>query len=281
MVDYSKKKVAVVLSGGSAKGFAHIGVLKGLEEMGIKPSLIVGTSMGAIIGALYCWNPSWKWVVSEVKKHKMKDMFSVKEFLNLKKGLIKGNRFESIFRKVIRDADFKELKIPLVINATDVVSKKTIAFTKGNVEEAVRASISVPLVFNPLKKGKMVLVDGGLTDNLFFEYVIPKASRYDLFILVDTGGRPRKFKKEYSVLGLTMQCLGIMMRNQINLKLQLLEKDNTPNAKLFRKKMVYIAPNLNIMTATQFSRLDIAIKKGHSAFLKSKKDIVAILKKRR
>lgn len=277
--DYSKKKVAVVLSGGSARGYAHIGVLKGLEEMGIRPSIIVGTSMGSIVGALYCWNPHWKWVAAGAKKYKIKDMFSPKEIFNPKQGLFKGNRFESILRETISDAKFEDLQIPLVVNASDVASGKTVTFTKGKVADAVRASMSIPLIFKPLSKGSRILVDGGLTENLYFRYLLPKAHEYDLFVLVSVSGEITRLNKNTSVFGIMMQCFNIMMGNQIRLSLKVLEKDPSPNSKLFCSKMVYIKPNVKEMSVADFGKVEDAIRKGYSAFIRSKTKIESMLSK--
>jgi NTE family protein len=276
--DYSKKKVAVVLSGGSAKGFAHIGVLRGLEEMGINPSLIVGTSMGAIVGGLYCWNPNSRWVEAEIKKHGIRDILSFKEFLNLKKGLFRGNVFEAKYREIIGNAEFRDLKIPLVINAADVVTGKTFTFTKGRVAEAVRASASVPLVFNPLIKGGKILVDGGLTENIYFRYLVPRARRYDLIILVDVTVKINRFKRDPSVFGIVMQCLSIMMSRQMEFNFQLLKKDQSPKARLFCSRMICITPLVQDMSVARFDKVDEAIKKGYEAFSRSRGKIRSMLK---
>ena len=281
MVDYSKKKVAVVLSGGSARGLAHIGVLRGLEEMGIRPSIIVGTSMGSIVGALYCWNPRWRWVAAEAKRYKIRDMLSFKEFLSIKRGLIRGNRFEAEIKRLISDAEFSELHIPLVINAVDVATGKTHTFTKGKVSEAVRASMSVPFFFTPLTKGEEVLVDGGLTENLFFSYLLPKAGQYDLFILVDVSSRIKPIKKDASVFTLLNQCFSIMMSSEIKSSLKLLDADRSPNSKAFKSKMVYITPDIQDVGRVNFGKAEEAISRGYDAFSGSKRKIISLLARRK
>lgn len=278
--DYSSKKVAVVLSGGSARGLAHIGVLRGLEEMGIKPSIIVGTSMGSIVGALYSWNPHWKWVMAQANRYKIKDMLSFKDIISHKKGLIQGEKFEKLFRELISDAEFRDLQIPLVINATDLTYGETITFTKGNVTDAVRASLSIPLIFNPVPGGGKLLVDGGLTENLYFSYILPKAKEYDLIILVNTTVNLRKLKKKTSFLGVMMQCFAISMQSQIRSRLELLEKDNSKNARLFKSRMVYISPNLEDISPADFGKSEILALKGYRSFKMSRSKIISILARR-
>jgi len=280
-MDYSKKKVALVISGGSARGLCHIGILKGLEEMGIKPSIIVGTSMGAMIGAMYCWNPDLKWIYTQAKKYRIYDMLSPKEFLDLKEGLIRGNRFESRLRQTINDSKFSELKIPLVINATDISDGTIYTFTEGSVVEAVRASVSIPFLFKPVTKGKRILVDGGLLSNLYFQYLVPRAKDYDLFILVNLNNATRRLKLDFSVIDQVLHDLAIMLKNQVQLNLNVLEKDTSRNAQLFRSKMVLINPDIGGISSTQFDKLDELILLGRKAFRKARPSIRRILNKKR
>jgi NTE family protein len=280
-MDYSKKKVALVLSGGSAKGLCHIGILKGLEEMGITPAIIVGTSMGALIGAMYCWNPNLKWIYFQAKEYKIQDMLSPKEFLDMRTGLIKGNKLESRLRATISDAKFSQLKIPLVINATDIRTGTIYTFTKGSVVEAVRASVSVPFLLQPVIKGRRILVDGGLLTNMYFQYLVPKAEDYDLFVLVNLNDTIPQLKPGFSVIDQVLHDLSLALKNQVELNLLVLEKDASPSSAIFRSKMVIISPSLKRLSATQFGKLDEFIRSGHNAFLKSRPKMISILRRSR
>lgn len=277
--DYSGKKVALVLSGGSAKGLCHIGIIKGLDEMGIKPSIIVGTSMGALVGSMYCWNPNYKWLYYQAKNYKILDMLSPREFLNVNEGIIRGNRFENRLRDTINDAKFSYLKIPLVINATDMRNGTNHTFTKGSVTEAVRASVSIPILFKPVTIGRKLLVDGGMLNNMYFQYLVPKAKEYDLFILVNLNNTIPSLKPRFTIIDQALHDISILLRNQVQQNLMLLEKDTSQNAAIFRSKMVVISPGLEKFSAAQFGKVDEFIKRGYDSFRKSKPEIISILRK--
>lgn len=158
-----RKKIGLVLGGGAAKGFAHIGVLKVLEENGIIPDMIAGSSIGAVIGAAYALNPNIK------ELEKISFNFSLKNKIDLlfpKNGIIKGDKIENYLRHLYEDKKFSDLKIPLYITATDLLKKQEIIFSRGDITKAVRASISIPGIFNPITNNERVLVDGGIIDNL-------------------------------------------------------------------------------------------------------------------
>jgi NTE family protein len=159
-----KKKVGLALSGGAARGFAHIGVLDVLQREGIPIDVIAGTSAGAIIGAVYasCRDSE------TVKKHALsidwKKMASLFDLSFRMSGLLKGRKIKKLLSEYIGgDIDFSELKIPFSCVATDIDTGEEIVITTGSVSEALRATISVPGIFSVTKRGDRYLVDGGLT----------------------------------------------------------------------------------------------------------------------
>ena len=149
-----KKKVALVLSMGGARGIAHIGVIEELLKQGFEITSIAGSSMGALVGAMYAsgqmevckeWLYSWD-------KHKM---WQLADISLSREGLVKGNRFIKELKEKIPDMNIENLPIPYVALATDIAHRKEVAFDKGNLHDAVRASISIPLLFYPLRKDGM------------------------------------------------------------------------------------------------------------------------------
>jgi NTE family protein len=279
MTARKQPKVAVVLSGGAAYGFAHLGVLKGLEEMGLKPSMIVGTSMGAIVGSLYAYNPDADWVYNQIKPYTDRWYLKVVDVTNPREGFMKGHTVEKELRNVIHNAKFSELKLPLIVNATDLRDGKDVAFSRGNVADAVRASISVPLLIKPVFKKKQILVDGGLTDNTFFRILIPHANEYDLFVIVHFRNKIRRLKDNYSFKELVYQVYSIMQTQQTQNHFRLLELDRSKAAKEFRKKMVVVCPDVSGLWGTDFEKIDLFWKKGYQAFRKSRSKIFPIINK--
>lgn len=160
------KKVGLVLGSGSAKGLSHIGVLKLLEEMDIKIDCIAGSSIGAMIGGAYAAGIS----INEIEDIALKTDLasSVKYFIPTisKSGLISGVKVTEFLRNVIGDIDIEDLEIPFAATATDIFTGQEIDFKNGNLVEAMRASISVPIIFQPVIHNDQILVDGGLANPL-------------------------------------------------------------------------------------------------------------------
>ncbi len=155
------KKIGLALSGGFARGIAHIGVLKVLEENKIPINCVAGTSMGSVIGAFYASGLKPKKIESIVYKTEYENLF---DFILPKKGLVDGKKIEVFFNRVIGNKKFSDLKKPFAAIATNLTTGKRKIFNSGSVSKALRASISYPVVFSPIKIGKYVYVDGGLVD---------------------------------------------------------------------------------------------------------------------
>ncbi|MCK4358931.1 MAG: patatin-like phospholipase family protein [Candidatus Cloacimonetes bacterium] len=158
------KKVGLVLGSGGAKGLAHIGVLKLLEEMGIKIDFIAGSSIGALIGGVYSTGIS----IEEIEDIALKiDLVSTAKLFSPgfgKSGLVTGIKVKKFLTSKLGEREIENLKIPFVAVATDIITGREIIFNKGNLVEAIRASISIPIVFQPVIWNNTVLVDGGLVN---------------------------------------------------------------------------------------------------------------------
>jgi NTE family protein len=163
------KKFSLILGGGAARGLAHIGVIKRLEELDNIPGLIVGTSMGAVIGAFYADGYSSAEILAIAGGIRLIDLLDI----DIKKGGIKWKKIETFFEKYFGERQFSELKIPLKIIATNIDTGEKVIFTEGRIIDAVRASISIPWVFSPTIQGNYHLVDGGVVSNLPIEESLP------------------------------------------------------------------------------------------------------------
>ena len=192
-----RKKVAVVLSGGGAKGVAHIGALKVIEEAGIPIDIITGTSMGSIVGGLYSigyradvldsivraqdWNTLLldreDLSLQRIAEREKQNTYMISTGITLKKnkglsatgGIIKGKNLHSLFERLTSgyndSIDFNTLPIPFACVATDMVTFTEYDFHSGVLPQAMRASMAIPAVFTPVRIGGMVLVDGGMRNN--------------------------------------------------------------------------------------------------------------------
>lgn len=169
LIDYfakflKKKTAALVLGGGSARGLAHIGVLKVFEKEKIEFDLVVGTSIGAFIGAYYALGGDM------INAEKMALEFNAKANLDVMipptVGLIKGERIYNIIKKFVGEKTFSDTKIPLAVVATDIEKGQEYVFTKGSLADAVRASCSYPGIFIPRRINNHLLVDGGIINTV-------------------------------------------------------------------------------------------------------------------
>lgn len=157
-------RIGVALSGGGAKGFAHVGALKALEENGIRPDAVAGVSAGAIVAALYA---------AGVPLDKMMKLFTDAKFRNFCEFTVKGGGFFKIdkFKLFLKHAigdytDIRELPVPVYIGATDLDHGTPAVFDSGDIIEAVAASCSIPILFRPVEIDGVRYVDGGVLRNM-------------------------------------------------------------------------------------------------------------------
>lgn len=157
------KKIALVLGGGSARGLAHIGVLKVLHNAKIPIDLIVGTSIGALIGATYALGiPLEKTEQIALKTR----WWHLTDFTVSRIGFLEGQNLQNIITEAIENKDFYDLKMPLAVVTTDIEKGERVVLTSGELAEAIRASCSLPGIFNPVKINERLLADGGLIESV-------------------------------------------------------------------------------------------------------------------
>lgn len=240
-----RKKVGVVLSGGGAKGMAHIGVLKVLERAGIPVDVITGTSMGSIIGGLYAigYNANsldsvvrkqdWSYVITDkedLRNQSLNDrskqytyVFSTglsfsKKNKSSEGGIIKGKNLAELFGQLCTgytdSLDFsKDLKIPFACVATNIIDNSEVDFHSGRLPQAMRASMAIPAAFAPVRLGDMVLVDGGLKNN--YPADIAREMGADIIIGVTVQGEAKKAEDIKGTLGILSQIVDVNCKNKV------------------------------------------------------------------
>lgn len=190
------KKISLVLSGGGARGIAHIGVLEELEKQGYEIHSITGTSMGAVVGGIYAAGKIKefkKWILDLNKI----DIFKLVDFTLFNSGFIRGDKVFEELSTFIPDYQIQDLPIKFSATATDLIGKNEVLFTEGSLYNAMRASIAIPNVLTPVKNEGSILVDGGVVNNI----PINHAQRIDddLLIAVNVNADiplPKKKKKK-------------------------------------------------------------------------------------
>jgi len=278
-----RPKIGLVLGGGGARGAAHIGVLKVLEQERIPVDYIAGTSMGAIVGSLYASGLSvadieevvnsidWHDALTDGgprSEHSIRSKKSDVEFavsieaginggkLGFPTGLVQGQRLEMLLRRLLIDAstikDFDALPIPFRVVATDLATMQPMVFDHGDLARAVRASMSVPGAFEPVRYADTLLVDGGMVDNVPID--VAHAMGADILIVVDVR-TPLSSASDLQSLGSILnQVINGLMLAETDHELEQLSSDD-----------VYILPDLRDLKSSDFTRAHEAVPWGEEA----------------
>lgn len=186
------KKIGLALGAGGARGLAHIYFLQVLDDLGIKPAMITGSSMGALIGSLYASGLSGKEIETIFADFTISKLLQTTDLSFRKGGFIEGKKIRSLLASHIRADDFSDLNIPLKVVATDIWKRSPVVLDTGNIIDAVHASITIPGIFKPVKKDNMILVDGGITNPVPFDII----ESCDTVIALDVLGGPFFEKKK-------------------------------------------------------------------------------------
>jgi len=214
--DIPPPRVALVLGGGGARGFAHVGVLRVLEKEKIKVDLVVGTSVGSLIGALYAAEPNTfelEWKSFQLDKE---DLFDF-SFFAAKTGPVKGEAVQQFLRANIKERRIEDFAIPFIAVATDLNTGEMVLFREGDVIQAVRASVSIPGVFTPARVGTRTLVDGGVVANVAVD--VARDAGADIVIVSNITSNVVDHEVE-DVVSIILQSVNIMMSKMAAHELQ-------------------------------------------------------------
>lgn len=209
-------KIALVLGGGSAKGFAHIGVIRTLEQEKIPIHMIIGTSVGSLIGGLYAANPDsfqLEWLAFKIDRGDILD-FSI---VYSKLGPVQGTKLEGFIEHNVKVKKVEDTKIPFTPVATDLSTGETILMEKGSLAKAIRASSSIPGIFVPVTFDNRTLVDGGVTNNVPCDIARTKGA--DIVIAVNLQRDVKNQMAADSLVDIIAQSISIMMRESSRSKL--------------------------------------------------------------
>ncbi len=239
-------KIGLALSGGAARGIAHIGVLQYLEEKEAKICCLAGTSAGSIVGSLYCSGRTTDELVEIASSMSWK---SLVKFSLPKKGLIDSARLLEMLKEHLGNVTFSELDRPLLVNAVDLLSGKEVIMDEGPVAEAVVASCAIPGIFTPVKKDKYLLVDGGLLDNL--PAALMKDRDVDHIISVNVGAQSPLEKEPDTIFEILVQSFDVI-RRQRDLPAQ-------------KYTDTLIEPDLGDIPFHDTSKVDQLIERGYDA----------------
>jgi len=177
-----RTRIGLALGSGSARGLAHLGVIRAIEDAGIEVDFIAGTSMGAFIGAIFA-SGNLDRLAADLLDFDWKSITSLLDLVFPRSGLIDGQKIAGFVRAHVSSASIEDLSIPFRAVATDLMNGKEVVIGTGDLIEAVRASISVPGILTPVRSDGRILVDGGLVNPVPVSTV--RAMGADLVIAVD------------------------------------------------------------------------------------------------
>lgn len=212
------KHVALVLGSGGARGMAHIGAIEELLDRGYEITSIAGTSMGSMIAGMYAagrLQEAKDWFL-QVDKQLILRMMDISLSLN---SVVKGDRIINELEKVVPDCQIQDLPIPCSIVSADLISADEVVFKTGSLFNAIRASISIPLFFQPVQKGRRLLVDGGILNPLPLNRV--KRQRGDLLVAMNISGKDRMAVKKQQTQSALSKATELMKKKSINIPSQL------------------------------------------------------------
>lgn len=273
----SKKKVGLALGGGAARGIAHIGVLEILEKEGIPIDVVAGTSAGALIGALHACGMSALRMKELVLDFDWKKRRRLVDFTVPRTWFIAGERLTREMRKMMGgDVKFNELKKPFACVACDLLSGEETVMTTGSVAEAVHASISIPVIFQAVKRKGHYLIDGGLVNQVPVNVV--KAMEADYIIAVNVVPRHvQKLKARLDEQGASDIESG-PRPNLVSVMLSVIDIANSCRIETcFRGADVVIEPRMTQIGSADFNKAELSILQGEmaaiDAVLKIKRDL--------
>jgi len=272
------KKIGIAFGSGGARGIAHLLMIEALEELGLKPSAISGSSIGAVVGAFYAagftskemrkildqlLNPKSNSVFDFPLKSDFIKLFSMFDPQFIKSGFIKGDKFQQFMKSHLKTSTFEELEVPLKISTTDYWKKEEVVFEKGNLPLAIRASYSIPGLFTPIKIKNKILVDGGAVNPLPFDLI---KRQCDITIAIDiTSFHTMNAQEMPSTFDIVFTTYQIMQNSIIQEKLKFVKPD------------IYIKPKISDVRVFDFAKADSIFEQAKPAKKELKRQLEKLL----
>ncbi|MBM4349753.1 MAG: patatin-like phospholipase family protein [Deltaproteobacteria bacterium] len=250
-------KIALVLGAGASKGFAHIGALKILETNKIPVHMIVGTSVGSVVGSLYAYG------LNAFELQRLSFSIEQKDIVDITipdNGFIKGEKLEEFVNKTLKNTPMEKLKIPFYAVATEIQNGQETVFNRGNTGQAVRASSAIPGVFRPVKIGDKIYVDGGVVSPVAVDAA--KRLGADLVIAVDISASSERTPPGNTIETL-LQSINIMYSKLA--AIQLSQAD------------VVIRPKVGHIGSADFSKRHEAVLEGEKATIEVMPRIIEMI----
>ncbi|HEX7356633.1 MAG TPA: patatin-like phospholipase family protein [Ignavibacteriaceae bacterium] len=271
-------RIGITFGAGGARGIAHLLMIEALDELGLKPSIISGSSIGSVVGAFYAAgfsskemreilnqliNPKSDSVFTFLLKSDIVKMFTIFDPQFIKSGFIKGEKFQTYMKKHLKVSRFEELKIPLKIVATDYWKKEEVVFDKGDLINPIKASYSLPGLFTPVKIKNRILIDGGAVNPLPYDLIKDKC---DITIAIDvTAVKTQNDDEIPATFDSVFTTYQTMQNSIIKERLKFLKPD------------IYIRPEIYDVRVFDFVKSDLIFKQAKSAKEELKRQLDKLL----
>ncbi len=244
------KKLGLVLGSGGSRGVAHIGFIKALVEEDITPSVITGSSMGALVGACFALGLKPDYMIKEITKLKMSDLLDISFNPLGNLAILRSKKVYKRLEKYFGNKTFADVKIPYNCVAVDVHSGKSVTFEQHEkIVDGVVSSCCIPGVFKPVVRGEQMLVDGGIQCRLPIDEARNMGA--EVIVAVDVMGELRPNNKKYNILSVMFRTADIYDAELTKIKL------------LYQKPDLYLRPDLGDMNQYKFKGIKEAIEKGY------------------
>ncbi len=262
-----RKKFGIALGAGGSRGVAHVGVLKALEEEGLKPDFISGCSMGSVVGACYAMGMSCEEMMEKVAKIKTMKLVDVSAAPISRLAFLRGHKMQKMLTKEMGDITFDQLKIPFSCVSSDLYSGRLVHIKEGNVAAAVRASSSIPTIFPPVKLDGKLLIDGGVLCRVPTEQVKELGATKVIAVdaLVNTGESVSSVK---NIISMVMRIFDMMDYNGSEMKKEILKCENE----------LWLEPEMKGMSQYAVKNMDRAYTEGYEAAKAKMAEIKEFLK---
>jgi NTE family protein len=280
-VSSNSPTIGIAFGAGGARGIAHVLMIEALDELGVKPSIISGSSIGAVVGAFYAAgfsakemreilnqliNPKSDSVFDFLLKSDIVKMFTMFDPQFIRSGFIKGEKFQNYMKVHLQVSKFEELKIPLKIVATDYWKKEAVIFEKGDLIAPIKASYSLPGLFTPVNINNSILIDGGAVNPLPFDLIMDKC---EITVAIDVTAFKAQSESEipptFDSVFTTYQT---MQNSIIKERLKFLKPD------------IYIRPEIYDVRVFDFVKADTIFKQAQPAKEELKRQLDILLNKK-
>jgi NTE family protein len=251
-------KIGLALGSGSSRGMAHIGVIDVLKKYNISIDFVAGSSIGAVIGALFCADENLEYFTKLVARMQRQ---TVLDFSLSKNGLIAGNKIKQFLNLLLKNRSFKDLHIPLAVVATDLIKCERVIINEGSLADALRASISIPGVFAPVKYNDKLLVDGGVIDRV--PATVVKDMGADIVIASDVGFNGGAFRIS-SFFDVIIRSLGIMEREIVNSRIICAD--------------ITIKPDVDDINPASFEQSELCVQRGREVTEDAMPEIIKLIR---